>query len=191
MDLQALNPKVFEMWSEQKALGSAYFQPSTTEEISEIERLMGTDIPGDYREFLEKYSTVIGADSIGAYFFPCRFKDKSVIAGNFSLVPWAKLTIAAIKALHNPHPSFEGVGPRVPKELIPLTRDNNATLLIDLRPDSFGHVHFLPVIKKKTFGAPGYTWDNIGYVAPSFTDFIKELGTEEELKERYAGWKVI
>lgn len=191
MDLQTLNPKVFQMWEKQKDAGPTYFQPSTQEDIAEIERLVGTRIPDDYREFLLEYSTVIGVHAIGAYFFPCRFERKSAIVGNFSLVPWAKLTIAAYRAYCDPHPDFQGVRQRLPKELLPLTRDNNATLLIDLRPDSFGYVHFLPVVRKKVFGSSGYGWDNVGYVAPSFTDFIRELGTEDELKARYPGWKVI
>ena len=191
MDLQSLNPKVFQMWNMQKDAGSVYFQPSTPKDIAEMERLVETRIPDDYREFLLEYSSVIGAHAIGAYFFPCRFRKKPAIVGNFSLVPWAKLTINAIRAYCNPHPAFEGVRPRVSRELLPLTRDNNATLLIDLRPDSFGHVHFLPVVKKKVFGSAGYGWDDVGYVAPSFTDFIRELETEEELKARYPGWKVI
>ncbi|MEO3999632.1 hypothetical protein [Mesorhizobium sp. CAU 1732] len=62
---EALNLKVLQMWSGQKELCSAYFQPSTAEEIAEIERLVGTNIPDDYRGFLLEYSTVIGADSIG------------------------------------------------------------------------------------------------------------------------------
>jgi len=191
MDLQNLNPKIFQMWDMQKDAGPAYFQPSTEEDIAEIERLVEARIPDDYREFLLEYSTVIGAYTIGAYFFPCRFRRKSVIVGSFSLVPWAKLTINAIRAYCNPHPAFEGVRPRISRELLPLTRDNNATLLIDLRTDSFGHVHFMLSVKKKVFGSAGYGWDDVGYDAPSFTDFLKELGTEEELKTRYPRWKVI
>src|SRR5690606_35894461 len=83
MGLQNLNPKVFQMWDMQKDAGPAYFQPSTEEDIAEIERLVEARIPDDYREFLLEYSTVIGAYTIGAYFFPCRFRRKSVIVGSF------------------------------------------------------------------------------------------------------------
>jgi len=191
MDLKALNPKAFQMWEMRKAGGPAYFQPSSDEDISEIEDLVDSELPEDYKTFLSEYSTLGVVPTIGAYHFPCRFKDRSVIAGAFALVPWAKLTISAIKVLHNPHRGMEGVGPRVPKDLLPLTYDNQATLLIDLRSDSFGHIHFLPVIKKRTFGTRGYGWDNIGHVAPSFTDFLKELGTEDELRSRYPGWALM
>ena len=75
--------------------------------------------------------------------------------------------------------------------MLPLSRDNNETLLIDLRRDSFGQVHFLPIVKKQVFGSAGYSWEDVGYVAPIFTDFIKELGTEQELKARYPGWEVL
>ncbi|TKT80355.1 SMI1/KNR4 family protein [Aquamicrobium sp. LC103] len=83
MDLRSLNPKVFQMWELQRSGGTDYFQPSTQEDITEIERLVETRIPDDYREFLLQYSTVVGSINVGAYFFPCRFKKKSVIMGEF------------------------------------------------------------------------------------------------------------
>ena len=186
MDLESLNPQVFKMWELQRNGGPDFFQPSTREDIEEIELLVERPIPEGYRDFLLKYSAIGGSIEVGAYFFPCNFQKRSVIAGNLSLVPWAKMTISAIRAYCNPHPDFEGVKPRISRELLPLTRDNYSTLLIDLRPESFGNVLYLPYVRKQVFGKhPNYGWGNVGYVAPSFTDFIRELGTEAELKARY------
>ncbi|PYE22703.1 SMI1/KNR4 family protein SUKH-1 [Rhizobium sp. PP-CC-3A-592] len=192
MDLESLNPKVFKMWESQRNGGPDFFQPSTKEDIEQIERLVETRIPEDYREFLLQYYAIGGSINVGAYFFPCSFKKKSVIMGDISLVPWAKLTISAIRAYCNPHPAYEGVKPRISRELLPLTRDNSSTLLIDLRPESFGNVLYLPYVRKQVFGKhANYGWENVGYVAPSFTDFIRELGTEDEIKARYPDRKVV
>lgn len=187
MDLQSLNPKVFEMWKLRRSGGPNYFQESPEEDIAELERLAGQNLPEDYKDFLRTYSTVGAVPKIGANYFPCEFPKKKVISYTFTLVPWAASTARSCKRLNTPDRFRENVGPRVPKELFPLTYDDYNTLLIDLRPDSYGHMLFLPEIKHKTFGTPGYGWDNIGYVAPSFSGFIEELGTEEELKARYPG----
>ncbi|MDP9757221.1 MULTISPECIES: hypothetical protein [Agrobacterium] len=51
MDLESLNPQVFKMWELQKNGGPDFFQPSTREDIDEIELLVERPIPEDYRVF--------------------------------------------------------------------------------------------------------------------------------------------
>jgi hypothetical protein len=128
VDLEALNPNVHQMWLEQKMAGPDYFQPSTEEDIAEIEREVAAPLPSDYKEFLIEYSTVIAAPVIGAYFFKVEYNDKRSIECDFTLVPWARLTLGAVRVLHKPHRTTAGIGPRVPKELLPLTYDNESTL---------------------------------------------------------------
>lgn len=190
MDLQTLNPKVFQMWEMRKAGGPAYFQESSEEDIAELESIAGQALPEDYKDFLRTYSTVGTVPKIGANYFPCEFPRKTVIGYTFTLVPWAASTASACRHLYAPDRFRDNVGPRVPRDVFPFTYDSYNTFLIDLRPDSYGHMLFLPKIMHKTFGTPGYGWDNVGYVAPSFTDFLRELGTEDELKARYPGRKV-
>jgi len=67
MNLEELNPKVYEMWSSQKDLGIDYFQESKEEEIKSVEYEIGAILPDDYKEFLKKYSTVVGSMDVGAY----------------------------------------------------------------------------------------------------------------------------
>lgn len=191
MNLKTLNPKAYEMWKVRRDAGPDYFQESSESDILELERIAGVSLPKDYKDFLRKYSTLGAVPKIGANYFPCEFPGKKVISYTFTLVPWAATTIGIAKRFYSPDKFRRNVGPRIPRELLPLTNDSYATMLIDLRPETYGHIHFLPEIKHQTFGTPGYGWENIGYVAPSFTDFIKELGTEEELKARYPGWKVM
>jgi hypothetical protein len=185
MNLEDLNPKVYAMWKIRKDLGPDYFQPSSIEDIKEIEKEVQSSIPDDYKEFLLEYSTVGGVPKIGAYYFKCVYKDGPVIDLDHTLVPWAKLTLTAIKSLHNPHQNFERIGARIPREILPLTRDNECSILIDLRTDSFGQILYMPKIKRQTFGTPGYGWDDIGFVANSFTEFLAGLDTEKDLVAKY------
>lgn len=192
MDLERLNPPVFQMWKLRKDLGDEdYFQPSTRSDISEIERMIGHTLPSDYVEFLLEYSTVGAVPSIGANHFPIEVANKKAITYDFSLVPWAKLTIGAIKAFQQPHQDFKGIRGRLPSEVLPLTCDNNATLLIDLREAGFGNILYIRSVRKQVFGTGTYGWNHIWFVASTFTDFLRELGTEGELKARYPGRRVI
>ena len=191
MDLEKLNSKVYEMWKVRREAGPDYFQPSSDEEILEIEKISGASFPEDYKDFLRNYSTIGAVPRIGANYFPCDFPEKKAICYTFTIVPWAALTIQDAESLYNADRFRDNVGPRVPKELLPLTSDSYATILIDLRPETYGNIHFINEIEHQTFGTPGYGWNNIGYVAPNFTAFIKELGTEEELKARYPGRDII
>ena len=191
MDLQTLNPTVFQMWEIRKAGGPDYFQESSEADIAALEEIMGKSLPEDYKEFLRKYSTIGIVPSIGAGFFPCNFPKRNEIRIHFTPVLDAKSTLGVVRRFCYPHPDFQGVSPRVSPDLLPLTGDNNAAVLIDLRPEGFGNVLYLPYVRKQVFGKhANYGWNNVGYVAPSFTDFIRELGTEDELKARYPDRKV-
>ncbi|GGE96852.1 hypothetical protein [Sphingomonas prati] len=53
--------------------------------------------------------------------------------------------------------------------------------MLDLRAATYGQVLFLDEIKVQNFGTPGYDWDNVGWVAKTYTDFLRGLGTKEEL----------
>ncbi len=192
MDLENLNPAVFEMWKRRAESGDKdYFQPSTQEDVADIEAMVGHKLPDDYVEFLIRYSTVGAIPSIAANYFPIAVNEKRAITSDFSLVPWARLTIGAIKAYQQPHPDYKGIRGRLPDEVLPLTSDNNKTLLIDLRQTSFGNVLYIRHVRNQVFGTGTYGWNHMWYVAPTFTDFLQELGTEEELKLRYPNRKVI
>ncbi|TCN33794.1 SMI1/KNR4 family protein [Sinorhizobium americanum] len=185
MNLEELNPKVYEMWRSQKELGSDFFQESKEEEIKAIEDEIGESLPEDYKDFLRKYSTVLGSMDVGAYYFKVDYKEKSFIAYLFTLVPWANLTLLAARTLRRQHIVDSKIGARVPDGLVPLTMDNQTTVLIDVRPETYGKVWYIDKIKRQTFGTPGYSWENIGFVANSFTEFLAGLDTEKNLVAKY------
>lgn len=190
LDLKALNPKLYDMWQEQKKLGEDYFQDSTAEDIGNLEAAVGASLPADYKQFLEGYSTVIASD-IGASYFTMRYRDEYLISWNATLIPWAKLTLLAIHSLCRPMASSPDVGPRVPEGLVPLTIDNRQTLLIDVRPDHYGAIWYMPEIKRQTFGTETYNWRDIGFVASSFTEFLRGLDTKQALEAKYPTFKVL
>ena len=185
MNLQDLNPKVYEMWRLRKEGGPYYYSPSTAQDVEAIEAEVKTGLPDDYKEFLLEYSTVGVVPKIGANYFKCVYPDETVITFDFSLVPSAPSTLSAIRALHNPHPHFEDVGVRIPEVLLPLALDPGGTLMIDLRQEGFGNILYIGEVKKKTFGTDGYGWNNVGFVSDTFTDFIRDLDTKEVQKKKY------
>lgn len=190
MDLKVLSPKLYEMWCQQKELGEDYFQESTDEDIEDLEIEINASLPVEYKEFLKAYSTVIGSD-IGTSYFTMRYRDENVISWNATLIPWAKLTLLAVRSLCRPMVSSPDVGPRVPEGLVPLTIDNRQTLLIDVRPDHFGAIWYLPEIKRQTFGTDSYNWNDIGFVASSLTEFLRGLDTKEALKAKHPTFNIL
>ncbi|GHC69462.1 SMI1/KNR4 family protein [Limoniibacter endophyticus] len=185
MDLKAINPKLYDMWIAQKKLGPGYFEESTDEDIKALEGEVKAELPQDYKEFLKEYSTVLARIGDGANYFTMTYQGKDVITWDATLIPWAKLTLLATRTLRKTMATDSTVGPRIPAGLVPLTIDNQSTLLIDIRDDEFGKVWYLPKIKRQTFGTNAYDWNDIGFVASSFTTFLSELDTKEELVAKY------
>ncbi|MCX2698450.1 SMI1/KNR4 family protein [Ochrobactrum chromiisoli] len=191
MDLKELNPKLYEAWVAQKKLGPDFFQESTDEDIEAIEAEVKAELPQDYKKFLRKYSSILTNRQIGANYFTMKFQDADVIAMDSTLIPWAQLTLKATRRLGRTMTTDPDIGPRVPAGVVPLTIDNQSTLLIDVRSDHFGTIWYLPEIKRQTFGTDTYNWKDIGFVASSFTEFLRELDTEEALKAKHPTFKVL
>ncbi|WP_182418673.1 SMI1/KNR4 family protein [Bartonella sp. HY038] len=185
MNLEAINPIVYGAYLQRKAAGPRFYEPSTREQLQEIEHMVDSRLPDDFVEFMLEYSTVAPTPKNNCGWFKVDYLDGAKLQVNLSLVQWAKLIIRATEWYQNPSPYNDEIGPRLPKTLLPLSRDDNASLLIDLRPKTFGNILYHPDLSVWTFGTSMNDWDTIGYVAPNFTDMLKELNSEEVIKERY------
>ncbi|TBX77830.1 SMI1/KNR4 family protein [Rhizobium laguerreae] len=189
-DLKAINPGLYENWMLVKDAPPEFHSPPDPSAVQELETLAGGKLPQDYKDFLLEYGDVGGSVQTGVRYFLCRYPDKEVIDSDFAMISGARHTIASTKVLSKPHQTLDNVGPRIPENMIATNIDNYCTFLIDLRSDSFGRMYYISDLKKKTFGTPGYDWDNVAFVGETFTEFMAGVGTKEELKAKYPKVKV-
>lgn len=189
-DLKAINPGLYENWLAVQGASPEFFSPPDPAAVQELEALAGGKLPDDYKSFLLKYGSVGGSMNTGVRYFHCQYPGREVIDADFGLISGAKHTIASTKILSRPHLTLDNVGARIPENMIATNIDNYCTFLIDLRPDSFGRMYYISNLKKKTFGTPGYDWDNVAFVGETFMEFLAGVGTKEQLKARYPKVKV-
>lgn len=189
-DLKAINPGLYENWIAIKDAPPEYQSQPDPAAVEELEVLAGGKLPQDYKDFLLEYGRVGGSVNTGVRYFLCRYPGKDIIDSDFGLISSAKHTIASTKVLSKPHQTLDNVGPRIPENMIATNIDNYCTFLIDVRPDSFGRMYYISDLKKKTFGTPGYDWDDIAFAGETFTEFMAGVGTKEELKAKYPKVKV-
>lgn len=183
MDLEKINPKAYAMWKCLYDRNPEKFELENKcllKDIEKVEDLMKAKVPEEYKAFMLKYYTLHGIPKIPVFFFKCDYKNGSVIDLNLVPIPSIDDTKETIEDLAD-----RDEAPVIPEGLMPLTYSNYATILIDLREDTFGHIWYLPEIKRQRFGTKGNTWDEIGFVAKSLTEFIAGLDTEEALIEKY------
>ncbi|WP_282023729.1 hypothetical protein [Commensalibacter papalotli (ex Botero et al. 2024)] len=70
----------------------------------------------------------------------------------WALINSAKSIIVAAKFYYETSPYNHETGPRLPKSLLPLSGDQEVSLLIDLRPNSFGNILYYLELTFYTFG---------------------------------------
>jgi hypothetical protein len=191
MNLEKLNPGLFATWKLIKDAPPEFYTPPDPEAVKELERIAGGRIPEDYKEFLLTYSKVSGSVRNGVMYFKCKYPTKEVIRSDFGLISSARHTIDSTNILSKPHPTLDGVGARIPHDMLATNIDNYRTFLIDLRPESFGKIFYIAQIKKQTFGTAGYNWDDVAFVGDSFAEFLVGIGTKEELKAKYPKLKIL
>ncbi|MEN3794854.1 SMI1/KNR4 family protein [Fulvimarina sp. MAC3] len=186
MDLKEINPFVYKMWDEYRHLGDDYYEITGIDMIESIENEIGAKLPEDFIEFSLKYSCFDSSPSLGMAYFFCKFSDRSVIQATSLLTPPGSSILQALRSLRRPHPAHPQVRRRVPEGVVPFNAGTgHSTIMLDVRPATHGQVLFLDKIKVQNFGTPDYDWDNIGWVANSYTDFLRGLGTEKELVAKH------
>lgn len=185
MNLEAINPIVYRACLQRKAAGPRFYEPSTREQLQKIEDMIGSHLSDDFIDFMLEYSMVAPTQTNDCSCFKVDYISGSKLECSYLLVESAQSIINAIDWYQNPSPYNDEIGPRLPNVLLPLSRSNESSLLIDLRPKTFGNILYHPDLSVWTFGTSMNDWDTIGYVAPNFTDMLKELNSEEVIKERY------
>lgn len=149
-------------------------KPITENDLADFERSQSVALPADYRDYCLKYgSRTLQNRQIFCFKTKVRFsngKSKKVDVGSISGPPYILETYQRYM-----DPVYNNSGPRLPQKYYPFTFDSGyGHCLIDLNPETYGRILYI-VIKAKTFGEPGYGWDQIGVVADDFSQFISTL----------------
>lgn len=189
-DLKTVNPGLYQNWQAVQGAPPEFYSPPDPVAVNQLEILTCGRLPDDYKSFLLQYGSVGGSVTTGVMYFHCQYPSKEFIDSDFGLISGAKHTIKSTKILSQPHLTLEGVGPRIPENMIATNIDNYCTFLIDLRSESFGRMYYIANLKKNTFGTNGYDWDSVAFVGETFTAFIAGVGTKNELKARYPNTRV-
>lgn len=135
---------------------------AATSQIDELESRIGTTIPMDYRRFL--------AEINGGRPSPSAFEGPS---GDGSVVNWF-FTLNHDEQIYFIPRRIEVYTDRLPPKLLPIASDPFGNLvLLDLGVKSIGAIYFWDHENENPDGDPW--WDNIAYIAPSFTDFVNGL----------------
>lgn len=135
---------------------------ATDSQISGLERLIGRTLPSDYRHFL--------AEVNGGRPSPCDFEGPN---GDGSLVNWF-FTLNQEKPLDFIPNVITVLNDRIPPGLLPIADDPFGNIvLLDVGAKSVGSIYFWEH-ENENFDGDAW-WDNISYIAPSFTDFVNGL----------------
>jgi hypothetical protein len=135
---------------------------ATAPQIEDLEGKVGATVPLDYRRFL--------AESNGGRPLPSAFEGPN---GDGSVVNWF-FTLNREEQTYFILRRIEVYQDRLPPKLLPIASDPFGNLvLLDLGTKSVGSIYFWDHENENPDGDPW--WENIAYIAPSFTDFVNNL----------------
>lgn len=135
---------------------------ATPAQIGDLERVIGSTLPTDYHRFL--------ADVNGGRPSPSDFEGP---AGDGSVLNWF-FTLNQDERTYFIPRRIEAYKDRIPPKLLPIASDPFGNLvLLDLGAKSVGAIYFWDHENENPDGDPW--WDNIAFIAPSFTDFVNGL----------------
>jgi len=189
MDLASLNPKLHAAQRYVIDNYPDYVETTTKADIKSVEKFIGQELPKDMTSYLLEYGEVTANPDHDVTYFKCDFKSGSIITSSGALVSpaskWKYYTGLNRKAV------FRGdtiVNARIPDNTLAFNH-SNSTLLMDYRDETFGNILYIRKVKRQDFGTLGYDWDDVGFVAENFTEFLRGLGTKKDLKKQH-GLKV-
>jgi cell wall assembly regulator SMI1 len=141
--------------------------PVTPERIAEVERLIGVELPTQYKSFLLKHN---GGAPVPDR-FPYRREGKKPQAG---MVAWF---LAIYDGKHeNLVRNIKAFQGRIPVDTLPIARDPGGNLiLLGLRPPLQGKVFFWTKELESDDGTPTEP-ELLYHVADSFEEFLTSLG---------------
>lgn len=152
-------------------------QPITAENISDFENKVGATLPNDYKDYCIKYGAR-SLDDTDIFTFKGVALDKSgrkkkIDIGKISGPPYIQESYDMFMDERR-----NDFAPQLPKGFYPFTFDSGyGSCLLNLTDQPSGKILYLSV-KRKIFGSPDYGWDDVLFVADSFSEFIESLKPE-------------
>ncbi|TCM53560.1 SMI1/KNR4 family protein SUKH-1 [Rhizobium sp. PP-F2F-G48] len=149
-------------------------KPVSPQDIEEFERAQNVRLPDALKFFWERYgSRALGNKAIFGFKARVEFPNgKKKMADVGFIASPSKMNEALQRYVD---PLYNNSGARLPERLYPLTFDDGyGHCLIDLNENTYGRILYLK-IKAETFGSAGYGWDQVGFVADTFEQFVAGL----------------
>lgn len=134
-------------------------------DVNALEQRLSKPLPESYRRFLLELN--------GGRPQPSEFEFEQYGKPQGSVVDWF-FTLNKEKPTYYTVDKMEIYSNRIPSDLLPIAFDPFGNLiLLDLGAKSVGAIYFWDHEKENCEGDPW--WDNISYIAPSFTEFVTSL----------------
>jgi len=135
---------------------------ATWQEIELLEQRIKRQLPDDYRQFLVSEN--------GGRPAPTAFEGPE---GDGSVIHFF-FTLDASSPYYRMHNELDMLHDRIPSDLLPIASDDFGNIiLLDLGAKSVGAIYFWDHENENMDGDPW--WDNISYIAPSFSTFVENL----------------
>jgi hypothetical protein len=153
--------------------------PATEEQVASLEERLGISLPSDYRAFLlaEGGGAGVAIDGNRDVVFPLAWSgqkwaqglDEAMMDHFYSLDPKSRLTLDAALEMF-----IEWR--RIPADFLPIGYDPGSNqVLLGIRGERRGKIFFWMKEFEAADDSPEPRYDNIAFVAESFTDFIESL----------------
>jgi cell wall assembly regulator SMI1 len=135
---------------------------ATDSQIVELERMIGSSLPYDYRRFLSEVNG--GRPSPNAFEGP---------TGDGSVLNWF-FTLNQEEPIYFLPGVIDAYNERIPPQLLPIATDPFGNVVVlDVGAKSVGAIYFWDHENENPDGDPW--WENISFIAPSFTEFVNGL----------------
>mgnify|MGYP003577739040 CR=1 FL=1 len=183
-DLDKLNPLLVGAWEYTTRRWPDDVKPNL-KPLQEIEKDTKASFPNDYLDFMQRYGSLQMRLDDPQFLF-IQYKIGNNIrkdTGSVQVIAPSKVVLEQYMLLSRPHIHYPDIGAQIPPKMVPigLTAAGGEYFLMDLSEKNYGTIWHKDPGSTGTWGSENNTI--LGYAGASFTAFLANLKTEEEIQK--------
>jgi hypothetical protein len=186
-DLSTVNPRLVEVWERTRTRWPERVRPNT-EPLEKIEADCDAALPEDYWDFAKTFGSIsLSLGDIKTHIIQYSIgnsikRDWQWVLG----IPDSEFVYEQYMLLSRDHPHYSDLGPMIPPKTVPIGYGSSGDeyYLMDLSDENYGRIWHKGEGTRATWGTEGNTI--LGFVAPSFTEFVAGLMTKDEAERKLA-----